>query len=93
MAEGTSTRGVAAGHGPADPTAHYSVAQVLEIREALELITDEKHANNGSLASIIRESRVPAKAPAEMKRPEAMVAPGLDLLRRNSGASLALDFT
>jgi hypothetical protein len=27
-------------------TAHYSMAQVLEIRAALELITDERHANN-----------------------------------------------
>jgi hypothetical protein len=57
-------------------TAHYSVAQVVEIREALEKITDEKHANNVSLASIIRESRIPAKVPAEMKRPEAVLAPG-----------------
>jgi hypothetical protein len=25
---------------------HYSIAKVVEIREALEKITDEKHANN-----------------------------------------------
>jgi hypothetical protein len=31
----------------------------VEIREALEKITDEKHANNVSLASIIREAKVP----------------------------------
>jgi len=32
-------------------------AQVLEIRAALELITDERHANNVSLASIIAQRR------------------------------------
>jgi hypothetical protein len=53
-------------------TAHYSVAQVVEIREALEKITDEKHANNVSLASIIRK----AKVPTEAKRPEAVLASG-----------------
>jgi hypothetical protein len=42
-------------------TAHYSIAQVVEIREALEKITDEKHANNVSLASIIRERKSPPK--------------------------------
>ncbi len=57
-------------------TAHYSVAQAIEIREALELITDEKHANNVSLASIIRATRVPAKVPVEEKRPEALSAAG-----------------
>jgi hypothetical protein len=34
-------------------TAHFSMAQVLEIRAALELTTDERHANNVSLKSII----------------------------------------
>lgn len=48
-------------------TAHYSVAQVLEIRAALELITDERHANNVSLTTIIRRSRVPAEAPVGRK--------------------------
>ena len=46
-------------HSHAGMTARYSVAQGVEIREALEKITDEKHANNTSLASIIREARVP----------------------------------
>jgi hypothetical protein len=55
-------------HSRPQMTAHYSVAQVHEIREALERITDEKHANNVSLASLIRDSRkVPAKVPAEAK--------------------------
>jgi len=48
-------------------TARYSVAQVVEIREALEKITDEKHANNVSLASIIREAKVPKKSPCKQK--------------------------
>jgi len=43
-------------------TAHYSVTQVVEIREALEKITDENHANNVSLASIIREAKVPHRS-------------------------------
>jgi hypothetical protein len=34
-------------------TAHYSVAQAGEIREALEKITDERHINKVPLASII----------------------------------------
>jgi integrase len=63
-------------HSRPQMTAHYSVAQAVEIREALELITDEKHANNVSLASIIRATRVPAKVPAEVKRPEAVNASG-----------------
>ena len=57
-------------------TAHYSVAQAVEIREVLELITDDRHANNVSLASIIREARVPTKVPTEVKRLEAMIASG-----------------
>jgi hypothetical protein len=58
-------------------TAHYSVAQVVEIRDALEKLTEEKHANNVSLASIIREGRkVPTKVPTEVKRPEASIASG-----------------
>jgi hypothetical protein len=57
-------------------TAHCSVAQVVEIREALEKITDERHANNVSLDSIIREAKVPTKVPTEAKRPEAVLASG-----------------
>jgi hypothetical protein len=48
----------------------------VEIREALEKITDEKHANNVSLASIIREARVPTKVPTDVKRPEVVLASG-----------------
>lgn len=49
-------------------TAHYSVAQVLEIRAALELITDERHASNVSLASIIASRRrVPVQVPSPKK--------------------------
>jgi integrase len=56
-------------HSGGGMTAHYSVAQVLEIRQALELITDERHANNVSLASIIaaQRARVPAEVPARRK--------------------------
>ena len=50
-------------------TAHYSVAQVLEIRAALELITDERHANNISLASLIAQHR--AQVPAARKTASA----------------------
>jgi len=57
-------------------TAHYSIAQVVEIREALEKITDERHANNVSLASIIREAKVPTKVPTEAKRPETELVSG-----------------
>ena len=57
-------------HSREGMTAHYSMAQVVEIRAALELITDEKHASNVSLASIIqrqRAARVPCEVPAERK--------------------------
>ena len=36
-------------------TAHYSMAQIVEIRDAMELITDERNCFNKSLASLIRE--------------------------------------
>lgn len=49
-------------HARKGMTAHYSVAQVLEIRNALELITDERHANNKSLASIVMEADENRKA-------------------------------
>lgn len=58
-------------------TAHYSVAQVLEIRAALELITDEREANNVSLASLIaqqRSLRVPSSVPAEVPASRKAVA-------------------
>jgi hypothetical protein len=48
-------------------TAHYSVAQVVEIRDALELITDERNRFNKSLATLVRE-KSPQKLPkAERK--------------------------
>lgn len=43
---------------------HYAVAQVIEIRAALELITDERHAQNVSLATLVQKSRVPLKVPS-----------------------------
>lgn len=57
-------------HSREGMTAHYSVAQVVEIRAALELITDERYANNVSLASIIAQqkaARVPAEVPTQKK--------------------------
>ena len=48
----------------------------VEIRDALEKITDERHANNVSVASIIREAKVLTKVPTEAKRPEAVLASG-----------------
>ena len=49
-------------------TAHYSMAQVVEIRDALELITDERHRFNKSLASLIREKSPPKVPTAERKK-------------------------
>lgn len=62
-----STRADILWHSHQGMTAHYSVAQVVEIRQALELITDERHANNISLASLIREAKVPTKVPTAVK--------------------------
>jgi len=42
-------------HSRRGMTAHYSMAQIVEIRHALELITDERNCFNKSLASLIRE--------------------------------------
>ena len=42
-------------HSRRGMTAHYSMAQIVEIRDALELITDERNCFNKSLASPIRE--------------------------------------
>lgn len=48
----------------------------MRLREAgVEKITDEKHANNVSLASIIR-GESPTKVSNEEKRPEAGLASG-----------------
>jgi integrase len=55
-------------HNRRGMTAHYSVAQIVEIRDALELITDERNRFNKSLATLIRE-KSPQKVPtAEKKR-------------------------
>ncbi len=51
-------------------TAHYSVAQVAELVEALNRITDERHRTNRSLAMIAREAlqgRKSPKVPTQMK--------------------------
>jgi hypothetical protein len=47
-------------------TAHYSMAQIVEIRDALELITDERNRFNKSLATLIRE-KSPQKVPTAEK--------------------------
>jgi len=44
-------------------TAHYSVAQVAELVEALNRITDERHRTNRSLAMIAREAFEERKSP------------------------------
>lgn len=44
-------------------TAHYSVAQVAELVEALNRITDERHRTNRSLAMIAREALEAKKSP------------------------------
>jgi hypothetical protein len=51
-------------------TAHYSVAQVAELVNALNRITDERSRTNRSLAMIAREARgktSPHKVPMQMK--------------------------
>jgi integrase len=51
-------------------TAHYSVAQVAELVEALNRITDERSRTNRSLAMIAREAKgdkIPQKLPTQMK--------------------------
>ena len=44
-------------------TAHYSVAQVSELVNALNRITDERSRTNRSLAMIAREARGEVKSP------------------------------
>ncbi len=56
-------------------TAHYSVAQVSELVEALNRITDESNRVNRSLAMIAKEAReakLPKNSPSNEKGPEAM---------------------
>jgi hypothetical protein len=54
-------------HNRRSITAHSSMAQIVEIRDALELITDERHRFNKSLASLIRE-KSPHKVPTARKK-------------------------
>jgi hypothetical protein len=54
-------------HSRLGMTAHYSVAQIVEIRVALQLINDERNRFNKSLATLVRE-KSPRKVPkAERK--------------------------
>ena len=50
-------------HARPGMTAHYSVAQVVELVEALHRITDERHGTNRSLAMIAREALEAKKSP------------------------------
>jgi hypothetical protein len=58
-------------------TAHYSVAQIEELVEALELITDERSRTNRSLDMIWREQLgrlTPQKVPTESKKANQRLA-------------------
>lgn len=62
-------------HNRPSMTAHYSVAQVSELYEALNRISNEGNRVNRSLVMIVREARnlkVPAKSPDEKKGLEAI---------------------
>lgn len=57
-------------HSTKTMTGHYSMAQIVEVFEALEKIKDETNRWNMSLQSLIREAaegRVPAKSPLQKK--------------------------
>lgn len=56
-------------HTRAGMTAHYSVAQVKEIYDALERITSESHRQNRTLAMIAREARAPEGTQVPEKSP------------------------
>jgi integrase len=51
------TRSIILWHKDASMTAHYSAAQVLEVRSALELIKEETGRENRSLRSLAKEAR------------------------------------
>jgi len=55
-------------HTRSGMTAHYSVAQVREIHAALELIADERHGWNKTLASIAQDAVGIASPHAKKKR-------------------------
>ena len=57
-------------HSSKTMTAHYSMAQIVEVFEALEKIKDETNRWNISLQSLVREAavaRVTVKSPLERK--------------------------
>ena len=56
------------GHVNGRMSQYYAVAQLQEVRAALELITDERYAFNKSLASIAREVMWTSSAHANKKR-------------------------
>ena len=53
-------------HTRSGMTAHYSVAQVREIHAAVELIADERHSWNKTLASIAQDA-VGTQVPTQRK--------------------------
>jgi len=59
-----STRSAVLWHTDKDITEHYSMAQIVEIFEALEKIKDESNRWNISLESLKRESRLTQNLPA-----------------------------
>ena len=62
---GEETRADLMWHKRKGMPAHYSEAQIVEMRKAVELVTTEQHRNNRTLASIIREARAKREAAAE----------------------------
>ena len=55
-------------HNRRGMTAHYSMAQIVEIRDALELITDERNRFNKSLSMLVREKSPPKVPTPKTKR-------------------------
>ena len=54
---GEETRADLLWHAREGMPAHYSVAQIVELQRAIELVADEQNCNNRTLASIIQEAR------------------------------------
>lgn len=61
---GESTRSAVLWHSNRDITGHYSMAQIVEIFEALEKIKDETNRWNISLESLKREAQITQKLPS-----------------------------
>ena len=64
-------------HSRAGMTAHYSVAQVTELFEALNRVSDESNRVNRSLVMIARDARnlkVPPKVPRRKKAARQLFA-------------------